>query len=154
MFDDGRGQRRALHRIRSAPQFVKEDEGIRVGLLQHPDDVAHMGGEGGQGLGDGLLVPDVRQDPVEDPDGAAVGGGDVQTALSHQREKPDGLQGHGLAAGVGAGDDQGIEAVPQGQVVGHSGLLVQQGMPGVPEADEASGRDPQLEKAIELARGH
>ena len=95
-----------------------------------------MGGEGGQGLGDGLLVADVGQHPAEHPHCGVRPGGDVQAALGHQGDETDGLQGHRLAAGVGAGDDQGVEPLPQLQVVGHGLLLVDEGVPGPAQAQE------------------
>ena len=61
----------------------------------------------------------------------------METALGHQRQKADGLEGHGLAAGVGAGDDQRVEALPQPQVVGHRLGRVQQGMAGLFQLDTA-----------------
>ena len=87
-----------------------------------------MGGEGGQGLVDGLLVADVRQHGGAHPHRGAVRRRDVQPTLGHQGEQAQGFQGDGLAAGVGAGDDQGIERSAQGQVVAHGGLGVQQGV--------------------------
>ncbi|CUP68050.1 Uncharacterised protein [Flavonifractor plautii] len=74
---------------------------------------------------------------VKDHYPAVVGHRDVETALGHQRQKADGLEGHGLAAGVGAGDDQRVEALPQPQVVGHRLGRVQQGMAGLFQLDTA-----------------
>ena len=91
VLDDGGGQGGPLHGVGAAPQLVEEDEGVPVGLLEHAHDVAHVGGEGGQGLGDGLLVPDVRQHPLAHPDGAPVPHGDVEAALGHEGEQADGL---------------------------------------------------------------
>ena len=92
-----------------------------------------MGGEGGQGLGNGLLIPDVREHPAEDPHRAVRLGRDVQPTLGHQCNEAQGLEGHRLAAGVGTGDDQGVEPVSQLQVVGHRLLFIQQGVPRSPQ---------------------
>ena len=100
-----------------------------------------MGGEGGQALGDGLLVADVGENVVEDHHGAVGVGGDVEAALGHEgQEEADGLEGHRLAAGVGAGDDQGVKLVPQVEVVGHRLLGVQQRMAGLPQGDALLGQ--------------
>ena len=96
-----------------------------------------MGGKGGQGLLDGLLVPDVRQDFFKNRNLAPVVHRQMQAALSHESEQPRRFQGDRLAAGVGAGDDQGVEALPQFQVDGHRLLLVQQRMPSVAEHEPA-----------------
>ena len=91
VLDDGGGQGSPLHGVGAAPQLIEEDEGLLVGLGEHAHDVAHVGGEGGQGLSDGLLVADVRQHPPANLDGAAVPGGGVQAALGHEGEQADGL---------------------------------------------------------------
>ena len=59
----------------------------------------------------------------------------MQAGLSHQGQKPYGLQGDGLAAGVGAGDNQGIVAVSQGYVDGNHGVLFEQGMTSLSDID-------------------
>ena len=51
-------------------------------------------------------------------DDAPVPGGDVQAALGHEGQQTEGLEGDGLTAGVGAGDDQGIEGLPQAEIDG------------------------------------
>ena len=107
--DDGDGQRRPLHRVRAGPQLVEEHQGPAVRLLQYTDDVGHVCREGGQALFDALFVADVREHPVIDADGTARGGGDLEAALGHQGEKAQGFERHRLAAGVGAGDYQGVK---------------------------------------------
>ena len=77
---------------------------------------------------------------VEDNHRAAVVGGDVEAALGHEGQKADGLQGHRLAAGVGAGDDQGVEVLPQIEVVGHRLLGVQEGVAGLPQGEALFGQ--------------
>ena len=69
--------------------------------------------EGGKRLLDGLLVADVGENLLVDVDGAAVVGRDMQTALGHEREQADGLECDGLAAGVGAGDDERVKIAAQ-----------------------------------------
>ena len=61
----------------------------------------------------------------------------MQAALGHEGEQADGLDGHRLAAGVGAGDHQGVEVLTQHQVVGHRPVRVQQGVAGFPQVQAA-----------------
>ena len=114
---------------------------MAVRLLQNLHDVHHVGGEGGQALLNALLVADIRQHPVEYAHRAAVVGGDVEPALGHEGQKAQGLQAHGLAAGVGPGDDQGVEPLAQLNGDGHGTARVQQGVAGVAEADAAVAPD-------------
>ena len=58
----------------------------------------------------------------------------MQAALGHQGNKTDGFQGDRLTAGVGAGDHQSIEGVPQLQIVSHRLFLVQQRVPCLTQA--------------------
>ena len=64
----------------------------------------------------------------------------MQAALGHEGEQTDGFQGHGLTAGVGAGDDQCIKITAQIQIVADSGLGVQQRMAGLTQLDEVTQR--------------
>ena len=113
VLDDGDGQRRALHRVGTGSQLIKQDQAVVVRLPQNFHGVGHVGGEGGQALLNGLLVADVRQNPVKHPHGGATVGGNMQAALRHQAQKPQGFQRHRLAAGVGAGDHQRVVIAAQ-----------------------------------------
>ena len=59
----------------------------------------------------------------------------MQSALRHQGQQPQGLEADGLAAGVGPGDDQRVEFLPQLDGDRHRPAGIQQRMPGVAEAD-------------------
>ena len=61
----------------------------------------------------------------------------MQAALGHEGEQADGLDGHRLSAGIGAGDYQGVEVLPQHQVVGHRPVRIQQGVAGLPQVQAA-----------------
>ena len=89
-----------------------------------------MGRKGRQGLVDGLLVPDVCQHGGAHLHHGAIGGRDMQAALCHERKQTQCLEGDGLSASVGAGNDQRVEPASQDQVVAHGGFGVQQGMAG------------------------
>ena len=138
--DNGLGQSGSFHRISTRTQLVDEDQGIIVCLLQNAHNIHHMGGECGQRLCDGLLVTNISQHPVKDPDGTVGTGRNVHTTLSHQGEQTDGFQGNRLAAGVGAGDHQGVKLLTQAQVVGHRFLWVQQGVARAMEVEELIGQ--------------
>ena len=64
----------------------------------------------------------------------------MQAALGHQGKQAQGFQGDSLAAGVGAGDHQGVEAPAQGQIIAHGSLGVQQGVAGPSQLDAAAQR--------------
>ena len=74
--------------------------------LRHLDDRRQVCGEGGQALRDRLLVADVGIDAPEHRQPAAGRRRHVEPALRHEREEPDALERHRLAAGVGAGDHE------------------------------------------------
>ena len=96
-----------------------------------------MGGEGGQALLDALLVTDVGQHPFVNGHLAAVPGGDVQATLGHQGQQTQCFQRNSLTAGVGTSDDQGIKRAAQFNVDGYRRFFVQQGMPRLPQTDQA-----------------
>ena len=133
--DDGNGQSRPLHRVSARSQLVKKQETVLIRLTQNFHGVGHMGGKGGQALLDALLVPHICQHPVKHPEMAAVFGGNLKATLGHEGQQADGFQCHGLAAGVGAGDDQRVILIPQLQRNGHRLGTVQQRMPCPPQND-------------------
>ena len=132
--DDSSGQGSSLYRVCPRSQLVKENQALVIRLLQDAHDIHHVGGEGGQGLGDGLLIPDIGQHTGDDPYGRVIFCRDMEATLGHQGDQAQGLQGNRLSSGVWAGDNQGIESLPQFQVVGHRLLLVQEGVPCSPQA--------------------
>ena len=114
---------------------------MAVGLLKDFHDVHHMGGEGAEALLNALLVADIRQNPIEDADRAAGIRRDVEAALGHEGQQPQGFQAHRFAAGIGAGDDQGVKLLPQLDGDGHCPAGIQQGVAGVAEIDAAVSPD-------------
>ena len=77
-----------------------------------------MGGESGEVLGQGLAVAEVSVQAVQGrKDGFP--GRHRQPAMGHQRQQAGGQQHHGLAAGVGAGDEQEALLSREEQVQGH-----------------------------------
>ena len=132
---DGHRQGGALGGVGARAQLVQQHQGISPRLLQDGYDVGHVGGEGGQGLLDGLFVADVGEHLGEHRHLAARPGGNLQPGLGHQGEQAAGLQGDGLAPGIGAGDHQLAHRSAQPQVDGHHLVPVDEGVPGGDQMD-------------------
>ena len=62
---------------------------------------------------------------------------DLKPCLSHQSEKSDCLQGYGLAACIGAGDDEQCKIFPERYRDGNDSFLIKQRMPAFPYVDAA-----------------
>ena len=92
--------------IGAGAELVEKDEAVRRGGRHDAADRADMAGEGRERLVDRLLVADVGEDGVEDREARLGGRGEAEAELVHQGEEADGLEGDGLAAGVGARDDE------------------------------------------------
>ena len=90
-FDDGGGQGRTLRRVSARAQLVKEHQGSVVALGYHIHNGAHVAGEGGKALGNGLLVADVGKNGLKGRKSAPVSRRNVQAALGHQGEQTDGF---------------------------------------------------------------
>ena len=74
-----------------------------------------MGAEGRKRLLNGLFVTDVRKYLLEDGQLCSLRRRQKHPRLHHQRKETHQLQGHGLAAGVGARDDESVLSVSQFQ---------------------------------------
>ena len=116
MVEERLGQRRPLRRVRAGAQLVEQHQRPRAGVLDDPDDRAQVPRERRQGLGDRLLVADVREHVAQHRQLRAGRGRDVEAGLVHEAQEPDGAQGDGLAAGVGAGDHERRVAVAEPEV--------------------------------------
>ena len=81
--------------------------------------------------------PMSAKDLLVDVDRAAVVGRDMQAALGHERQQADGLERDGLAAGVGAGDDERIKVAAQPHGDRHDGLAGDERMAGADEVQLA-----------------
>ena len=90
-FDNGSGQGCAFSRVRTGTQLVKQHQSPVIALLHHIHNGAHMAGEGGQTLGDGLLVTDIRQDGIKGRKLTAISRRNMQAAFSHQRQQTHGF---------------------------------------------------------------
>ena len=117
VLDDGLGQGRPLHRVGAAPPARQRAPGCCRRPPPGSPRCCSCGRRRWTGTGQWTARPRCPPAPAgRTPDAAAVPGGDVQAALGHEGEQADGLQSHRLAAGVGAGDDQGVKLLPQRQV--------------------------------------
>ena len=128
-FDQRDGKCRTLSRVSTGTQLIKQNQCPVVTFRNHIHNGAHMAGEGRQALGNGLFVTDIRQNGIEGRQTTAIAGRHMQTALRHQCQQAHRLQGNGLTAGVGAGNDHGVEIRAQPHGNGHDLLLIDQRMP-------------------------
>ena len=133
VLDYGDGQGRALGGVRACAQLVEEDERIRAAFTKYAHDVCHVRGKGGEVLLYALLVAYVREHGSEHGHAAPVRYGQVQSAGGHDAHEAYGLERDRLAAGVRAGDDQGVVVAAEGEVYGHGGVLGQQRVAGLAE---------------------
>ena len=102
-------------------------------------EVLHVRGESGQRLLDGLLIADVREDPVEQGERRALRRRDLHPELVHEGEEADGLQADGLAARVRPRDDEHPLVAPRGHGDRHD-PGAQERMPGVAISETSSER--------------
>ena len=72
--------------------------------FQDPGDAAHVAAEGGEVLLQRLLIADVGQHRVAPGQLRDAAAGQKQPCPRHQGGQPQAFEGHGFAAGVGAGD--------------------------------------------------
>ena len=77
-----------------------------------------------------LFITDIGQNMLKNDHLASVGSGDLQAALGHGGEQTKGLDTHCLAAGVGAGYDDGVHISADGKGHRHGCVSVEQRMPG------------------------
>ncbi len=101
---NGHGQRRALFGIGRRTQLVEQHQRMRGRLVRDEIDVGDVRRKGREVLLDRLVVADVGEHRIEDRQLGALGR-DRNARLRHQRQQTNGLQRHGLAAGVGTADD-------------------------------------------------
>ena len=131
----GAGQGGSLLGVGAGAQLVHQHQRATRGPAHNVDKVGDVGTERREGLLDALLVADVGIDAVE-PRKAGLIRGYVQPGVGHHRQQAHGLEGHGLAAGVGTGDQQNAAPGVQRQADRHH-VARQQRMPGAAEAHTA-----------------
>ncbi|HRJ21321.1 MAG TPA: hypothetical protein PLF84_19910, partial [Bryobacteraceae bacterium] len=139
--EDGDAEGAAFIGVGGAAEFVEQDEGAGLGGFDHFADAGDVGAETGEGVFDGLVVADVGEDVGEDGEGG-FGGGDGPTGLGHEGERTGGFHGDGLAAGVGAGNEEGAQGAVEGEGEGDDAFplaakeVVEEGVAGVLEVKD------------------
>ena len=126
--DDGLREAGALVGVGARRRLVQQHQRARPGRLHDRHQAPHVRRERGQALGDGLIVADVREHPVEHRQ-ARPGGGHPQPALVEHREQAERLERHGLAARVRARDHQRPHAGER-KVDGHDAGRIEQRVAG------------------------
>ena len=139
-FEHRHGEGRSFVGIGAGADLVEEGEISAIRVRERRDDVAQMGREGGERLGDRLLVADVGEDLRDDRHSTSWSGGDLQAACGHHREQTDGLEGDRLTAGVRAGDDKDGDVAAEPNVDSDdTSLLHQERMARVDEIEDPVG---------------
>jgi len=131
LLENADGQRRALGRVGARAQLVKQGQRGVARQVENAADALHVAGEGGQALLNALLVADVHKVLVKMADDAALVRGDQEAVLGHRVEKARGFERNGLAAGVRAGDDEGVVLAAQLDVHRHDLFLVDERVAGL-----------------------
>src|SRR5438128_2672946 len=106
LLEDRLGEGRAFVRIGSRAELVQEHERALVGRFEDLARLLDERRERGEVLGDGLVIPDDREDVVEHGQARALVGGHVAADLGHERLNRERLERDRLAPGVRPGDDE------------------------------------------------
>ena len=102
---DRHGQCCALFGIGRGAQLIEQHQGIRCGFARDAVEVDHVGGEAREVALDGLRVADVGVNAGEERQ-RRLFRGNRHASLRHNGQQAKGLEGDGLAAGVGPADDE------------------------------------------------
>ena len=101
---NGHSERRALDRVCTCPQLVKERERPVIGLFEDLSDVLHVSGESAEALGNALLVSDIRKYVVKYTYAAVFRARDHKAALCHKVQQARGFKCDRFSARIRAGD--------------------------------------------------
>ena len=122
MLDDGPGDREAVEGGGAAADFVEEDEAGGSGVVEDAGDFAHFDEEGGAAAGEIVGGADAGEDAVDQRE-LGLAGGNEGAHLRHQRDQRGLAEVGGLAAHVGAGDQQELLAARlEAEIVGDEAL--------------------------------
>ena len=92
---------------------------------------------------DGLLIADVRVHAIEHGETGPLVRGDGKPSLGHAHQQPHRLQGDGLAARVGAGDEKDKPVVVNVHVDGHDLVARNEGVAGAAQVKHGARMDRQ-----------
>ena len=107
-------------------------------VFKYAHDIADVGGKSGEAERDRLLVADIGKDlrEVRQLGGACW---DMEATLRHEREEAHGLEGHGLASRVGAGNEQCLGVlIAEVNRDGNDTLLLQERVAGIFQSNIAA----------------
>src|SRR5438105_9144495 len=105
MLDYRPGDREAVEGGGSAANFVEEDEARRRGVIEDAGDFAHFDEEGGAAASEIVGGADAGEDAIDDGK-PGLAGRDEAAHLRHKGDERGLTEVGGLAAHVGAGDEQ------------------------------------------------
>ena len=134
--DNCYGERRALDGVGADAQLVKQHECARRQLFNYRNDIDHVRRKSRKRLLYALVVADIDEHAVAHGNGRTLVGGNVQSRLRHEREKPERFERNGLAAGVRTGDYHRVIAAAERNVHRHDLIL---GYERVTRADKLDG---------------
>ena len=111
MIQNGHGQGCPFVGIRACTNLIHQHQVPFPHFAQNAHNIHHMPGKSREALFDALLVPDIR---IHRPEYGQfrIHGGNEHPCLAHEGKEAHRLQGYGLTAGVGAGDQQGVKSFP------------------------------------------
>ena len=132
------GQGRPFHGVRAGAQFVQQYQVLFPHRGQERNELGNVAGEGGQVILDALFITDDGVNMVVHRKAGALSRRNEEARLVHEGKKARRLDGDGLAAGVGAGNDENIECLPQCHGYRHHLIRRNQGMPCFPEVQYLS----------------
>src|SRR4029077_1193307 len=109
MLDDGPGDGEAVESGGSAADFVEEDEAGGSGMVEDAADFAHFYEESGAATGEIVGGADASEDAIDERELGLTRGNEA-AHLRHQGDQRGLAQVGGLAAHVGAGDEEELLA--------------------------------------------
>ena len=121
--EDRGGERAPLSGVGTAPDLVEQHQRARPGVRQDVSQRGHVRREGREAGGDRLAVTDVGEHRHEQRQRRVGTDRRDDPALRHETQQADGLDQHGLATGVRAGDEHGELVGCQFEIERHDGDL-------------------------------
>ena len=132
---NGKCQRGSFVRFRACSHFVYQHKVALAAHVKYITQIGDMSRKSRQILFNTLFVADVTEDVVEVRHAAFLGTRHKKPCHRHCRHKPDGLQRHGFAAGVGTRNYDNVVIAPHFHRNGHDLCFVKQRMASFLEID-------------------
>ena len=109
---------------------------LTVRFIEQLNHLCHVRRKAGQIAGQVLGIADIGIDVGKERHFGFRVTGQVQSGPDHQSKETDDLEGHGLPAGIGTGDDEHLDRFIQENIVRHHLPFRQheQGMPGLQQS--------------------